>query len=119
MDFSQNLCNIMKAHGISKAKLARQLGVSPSTITNWLEGRCKPGIEKMREMCKFFQVTADYLLTGRTEPADYSGETAHSLTPQSFSMALCEVPKPHRKDCVKSPANFPQETFFLEGFRVQ
>lgn len=87
MDFSQNLCNIMKVHGISKAKLARQLGVSPSTITNWLEGRCKPGIEKMREMCKFFQVTADYLLTGRTEPADYSAETTHSLTPQSFSMA--------------------------------
>lgn len=36
-----------------------------------------------------------------------------------FSMALCEVPKLHRKNCVKSPANFPQETFFLEGFRVQ
>ena len=31
-------------------------------------------------------------------------------------MALCEVPKPHRKDCVKSPANFPQETFFWKDF---
>ena len=31
-------------------------------------------------------------------------------------MALCEVPKLHRKDCVKSPANFPQETFFWKDF---
>ena len=30
-----------------------------------------------------------------------------------FFYGLCEVPKPHHKDCVKSPANFPQETFFF------
>ena len=87
MDFSQNLCNIMKIHGISKAELARQLGVSPSTITNWLEGRCKPGIVKMREISKFFHVTADYLLTGRAEPADYSAANSYSLYPPKYSMA--------------------------------
>lgn len=49
-------------NGMSRAKLASQLGVSYSTMKSWMSGRTDIPSSKLVEMSKIFQVSIDYLL---------------------------------------------------------
>lgn len=87
MNFSQILNELMKNNGINKATLAKQLNVSPSTITNWLNGG-RPSIGHMRKTAAFFHVSTDYLLSGRVSSgqpqAQNSCEKLEVMLVQSF-----------------------------------
>ncbi len=64
MSFAKRLEILMKNHGTTKFKLSKQLNVSPSTITNWVNEDSKPNIEHIRALSALFHVTSDFLLTG-------------------------------------------------------
>lgn len=54
--------------GMSRACLARQLGISYSTLKSWMAGKTEIPCSKIVEMSKLFNVSTDYLL-GMDEPA--------------------------------------------------
>lgn len=64
MNFSQRLEELMNRNGITKFRLSKQLNVSPSTISNWLNGESSPNIDRIRQIAEFFNVSTDFLLTG-------------------------------------------------------
>ena len=39
MSYATNLCDLMQSRGISSYKLAKEVGVHVSTVTNWKDGR--------------------------------------------------------------------------------
>lgn len=39
MKFSETLQKMMQTKGVTRYRLAKDLGISQSTVTNWLEGR--------------------------------------------------------------------------------
>ncbi len=47
---------------ITQSELAKKLGVSPSTIGMYEQGRRKPDNETLLELCGIFDTTTDYLL---------------------------------------------------------
>lgn len=49
-------------NGLSRADLARLLGVSYSTMKNWMRGATDIPASKIAEMFKLFHCTTDYLL---------------------------------------------------------
>lgn len=49
--------------GLSQAALSRELGVSPSTVKNWLTGRADIPCSKIVAMAGLFGTTTDYLLS--------------------------------------------------------
>ena len=51
--------------GMSQAELARQLGVSPSAVGMYEQGRREPSADTLVALSEIFGVTTDYLLTGR------------------------------------------------------
>lgn len=51
--------------GMSQAELAGKLGVSPSAVGMYEQGRREPSAETLVELSRVFQVTTDYLLTGK------------------------------------------------------
>jgi transcriptional regulator with XRE-family HTH domain len=56
----------MRHHlGMSQAELAKRLGVSPSAIGMYEQGRREPSLDGIVTLCGIFGVTADYLLTGK------------------------------------------------------
>ena len=57
---------LMEAHGLTQYALAKRLGISQSTICNWLNGKKEPSIESLWKVADFFDVTVDYLI-GRSE----------------------------------------------------
>ena len=57
---------LMDADDISQYSLAKKLGISQSTICNWLNGKKEPSIESLWKLADYFGVSIDYLL-GRSK----------------------------------------------------
>jgi len=80
----QRLC-IEKWGRVNKVHIGKALGVSATTIHNYLNGDAWPREKRMEEIAHFFNVTVDYLRTGKNndtqKPAKYpkSGLDTHIL----------------------------------------
>ena len=48
--------------GITKTKLADEIGVSAGTIKNWQSGKTEIPASKLVALAQYFNVTTDYLL---------------------------------------------------------
>lgn len=69
--FLLRLISLMKKSGISKAQLARDLGVSNAHVANWLGGQM-PRAEHLLPISRHFNVSMEWLLCG--EEAQPSGK---------------------------------------------
>lgn len=58
--------------GLSQAELASLLHVSASAIGMYEQSRREPSLEKIVLLAQVLEVTADYLLTGRSVPTQSS-----------------------------------------------
>lgn len=61
MSFATNLCELMQKHELSSYKLAKEVGVHVSTVTNWKDGN-SPKVEHVKKVADYFGVTVDDLL---------------------------------------------------------
>lgn len=67
----QRIAALRKNARMSQAELARALGVSPSAVGMYEQGRREPAVAMLVRLAEIFQVSTDYLLTGRlTLPED-------------------------------------------------
>lgn len=48
--------------GISQEEIAKAIGVSRSTYTNYELGNREPSLQTFVKICDFFDISADYLL---------------------------------------------------------
>lgn len=53
---------LRESRKLSQAALARQLGISQSTVAMWENGENKPKHDKLMKLCEFFGVSASELL---------------------------------------------------------
>lgn len=60
-----NVSRLCKEHGISIAKLERELGIGNATIRNW--NTSSPTVEKVKLVANYFGVTVDALLADQPE----------------------------------------------------
>lgn len=61
MGFAKNLCELMKSQGVSSYKMANEVKVHVSTVTNWKNGG-SPKVEHIPLIAKVLGVTVDELL---------------------------------------------------------
>lgn len=64
MEFSRILREVMAEKELTNYRLAQILGVSRSTVGNWVEGKSFPDCNKLYELSRTLNVSSDYLLTG-------------------------------------------------------
>ncbi len=62
MSFPNRLKEIRKECGLTQKDVYTMLNVSPNCYASWEQGRTQPDIERIKELCKIFDVSADYLL---------------------------------------------------------
>lgn len=60
--FCERLEKLRKSHKLTQKQLADELNVSKQTISNWENNNIFPSIETLIKICKFFNVTTDYIL---------------------------------------------------------
>ena len=60
--FAERLLEIRKATHTTQANIAAALGVSTAFISDMEHGRKTTSIEKLAQICVFYNISADYLL---------------------------------------------------------
>lgn len=66
MNIAQNLKKLMVQHRLSSSKLARELHVHTSTVSNWLDGK-DVRVENLSALCDYFACSLDYLVGNDAE----------------------------------------------------
>jgi len=74
MNIAQPLRKLMDERKLSNSKLAREVGVHTSTVSNWLDGK-EVKAENLTALCTYFGCSLDYL-AGKME------ETKKAPTPE-------------------------------------
>ena len=67
MTFSKRLSNARKERGLTQSNVAEKLNVSFQAVSSWERGETTPEINKLEDIASLYQVSLDWLLTGKTE----------------------------------------------------
>lgn len=59
---SENLKREIETSGKSKTEIARAIGVSCPTVSQYLSGRAQPSLSTLARLCKFLDCSADDIL---------------------------------------------------------
>lgn len=60
--FGEVIYNLRKSRNFSQVEMAKQLGVSKQTVSNWENNNILPSIDMLVKVSKLFSVSTDYLL---------------------------------------------------------
>ncbi len=63
---------LLQSFGVSAYKVAKETGVTQSTLSDWKRGRSTPKADNMKKIADYFNVSVDYLMTGEEKEG---GET--------------------------------------------
>lgn len=78
--FSKNLSYYMNKYDITQAVLAKKIGVSPATISNWCNGIKLPRMDKVDALANYFGIRRSDLIVEKNEqpeePTYYLDEDA-------------------------------------------
>ena len=61
---------LLQKYGVSAYKVAKETGVTQSTLSDWKRGRSTPKSENMKKLADYFGVSIDYLMTGKEGPSE-------------------------------------------------
>lgn len=64
MTIGDRIERIMIDKGYSKNRLAKQIGIHPSTLNNWITGKTKADSLKLDALCGFLGINLEWLITG-------------------------------------------------------
>lgn len=77
MNIAQSLKKLMDARKLSNSKLAKEIGVHTSTVSNWLNGKDVKA-ENLSVLCEYFGCSLDYLV-GANPNVNHSEPDSNSL----------------------------------------
>ena len=60
--FSHTLAELRKARGLSQRRVAGDLGISQALLSHYENGAREPGLDFVCRACRYFGVSADYIL---------------------------------------------------------
>jgi len=89
----ERVYRLMNKQNIKPTQLAKQLGMSTSTFTDWGKGKGSPSLKAVMQFAEYFGVSLDYLVYGREYQAQNIVEISnledeallksfHKLTPE-------------------------------------
>lgn len=60
--FAVRLSELLEMNNLSKRALAKNIGISAMSISDWTNGKVQPTAENIYIIAKYFDVSSDYLL---------------------------------------------------------
>ena len=66
--FPKNLQRYMADAGLSQTDVARRLGVSKQTVSDWISGKKFPRVDRMQQLADLFSVLMSDLYTDHSDP---------------------------------------------------
>ena len=65
MEFQNRLYDLRKRSGLSQEELANLVGVTRQAVQKWEAGTSRPDMDNLTALARYFNVTLDWLITGR------------------------------------------------------
>ena len=99
MAFLENLDALLKENNMSRAELARQIGIAPSTINSWFNRSCDGvSLKILRDIAGFFNITLESLVNSHDIKSIYF--TSKDFTESELQMIsrFSRLLKESRKD---------------------
>ena len=75
MDMKQRIKDLCQKHGISMNALEKKLGLGIGYISKL--GKTVPSTKKIQLIADYFQVSVDYIMTGKEKESAFTPESAH------------------------------------------
>ena len=76
---------LLKSHNVTVYQVTKATGISPSTFSDWKNGRSCPKADKLARIAQFFSISLDELLGTaagkRSAEASYRSVRAHKMVP--------------------------------------
>jgi transcriptional regulator with XRE-family HTH domain len=72
----ERLDNLLKQHHITPYKLAKEVGMSQSSLSEWKRGNSIPKYEKLAKIAQYFNVPVSYLTGAADALPDLQGDSA-------------------------------------------
>ena len=73
MNFETRLYELRKKAGLSQEELANLVGVSRQAVQKWEAGTSRPDVDNLTALAGYFNVTLDWLITGREAESPKAG----------------------------------------------
>lgn len=61
-NFSKILREFLTENNLTQVAFAKAIGVKQSQVSEWLNGKAKPGYDTLKAMALAFNISADYFL---------------------------------------------------------
>lgn len=61
-EFKDILYNFLKENNLSQTKFAEIIGIKQSQVSEWLNGKAKPGYDTLKQFSISFGISADFWL---------------------------------------------------------
>lgn len=62
MEFIKILKDLMQEFELNQTQFAQKIGVKQSQVSEWLNGKSKPGYDSIKNICLAFGISADRIL---------------------------------------------------------
>jgi len=62
MEFVEILKDLMNEKGFNQTLLANKIGIKQSQVSEWLNGKSKPGYDNLKAICIALNVSGDEIL---------------------------------------------------------
>ena len=66
----ERIAALRRSRGMSQAELARRLGISPSAMGMYEQGRREPSVQTLVSLSRELGVSTDFLLTGKAAASE-------------------------------------------------
>ena len=93
MEFKTRLIELRKFKNISQKELAKQTGITQAAISLWERGERQPNSNAILPLCRFFDVSLDYLLGN----SDDFGNIQHSDQKEELTPGERELIEKYRE----------------------
>ena len=85
--FADNLQRVMGVHRLSSNATAALLGITPATLSSWLNGRASPNLHRAISVAQLFRINTERFLQ-----VPFSDLLAHELAdPERFEQVEREI----------------------------
>ena len=62
MEFTKRFNEVLKTCGKTQVEIAKNINIQKQCITDYKQGKSYPALETLYALCKYLDVSADYLL---------------------------------------------------------
>ena len=90
MDINKRILDLLKKSNKTQLELSVFLGISASTLNNWLKLNRSIPSELIIPICEFFEVTANYILIGQDEKINNQLDKLDLLLLETFGNLSAE-----------------------------